>query len=108
MGVVVPEISEGYSAAVLGGVEDCLLREGCFYFVTSHRYRRDLIDEYPKMFLDRDVDGVIAVDTAWHHVLPVPVAIISGHNHAAGVTHIDIGTLCQSSKIKSNTYAITR
>src|SRR6266567_2281983 len=88
IGVIVPEISEGYTATVLGGIEDYLLQEGYFYFVTSHRHRPDLIDEYPKMFLDRNVDGVIAVDTAWHHVLPVPVATISGHNQATGVTNI--------------------
>jgi LacI family transcriptional regulator len=88
IGVIVPEISEGYTATVLGGIEDYLLQEGYFYFVTSHRHRPDLIDEYPKMFLDRNVDGVIAVDTSWHHVMPVPVATISGHNQAPGVTNI--------------------
>lgn len=88
VGVVVPEISEGYTATVLGGIEDYLLEEGYFYFVTSHRHRPDLIEEYPKMFLDRNVDGVIAIDTAWHHALPVPVATISGHNQAPGVTNI--------------------
>jgi DNA-binding LacI/PurR family transcriptional regulator len=88
VGVIVPEISEGYTATVLGGIEDYLLEEGYFYFVTSHRHRPDLIDEYPKMFLDRNVDGVIAIDTAWHHMLPVPVATISGHNHAPGVTNV--------------------
>jgi LacI family transcriptional regulator len=88
IGVIVPEISEGYTATVLGGIEDYLLQAGYFYFVTSHRHRPDLIDEYPKMFLDRNVDGVIAVDTPWHHKLPVPVATISGHNQATGVTNI--------------------
>ena len=88
VGVVVPEISEGYTATVLGGIEDYLLEEGYFYFVTSHRHRPDLIEEYPKMFLDRNVDGVIAIDTPWHHALPVPVATISGHNQARGVTNI--------------------
>ncbi len=88
IGVIVPEISEGYTATVLGGIEDYLLQEGYFYFVTSHRHRPDLIDEYPKMFLDRNVDGVIAVDTPWLHKLPVPVATISGHNQAPGVTNI--------------------
>jgi LacI family transcriptional regulator len=88
IGVIVPEISEGYTATVLGGIEDDLLQAGYFYFVTSHRHRPDLIDEDPKMFLDRNVDGVIAVDTAWHHALPVPVATISGHNQAPGVTNI--------------------
>jgi DNA-binding LacI/PurR family transcriptional regulator len=96
VGVVVPEISEGYTATVLGGIEDYLLEEGYFYFVTSHRHRPDLIDEYPKMFLDRNVDGVIAIDTPWHHAFPVPVATISGHNQAPGVTNIVLDHDCAS------------
>jgi len=47
-----PEVSDGYSASVMSGVEDYLLQEGYFYFVASHRHRADLIDEYPRMFLD--------------------------------------------------------
>jgi DNA-binding LacI/PurR family transcriptional regulator len=50
IGVIVPEVSEGYSAAVMSGVEDYLLREGYFYLVANHRHRADLIDEYPRMF----------------------------------------------------------
>jgi len=88
IGVIVPEISEGYNATVLSGVEDCLIEEGYFFFVTSHRHRPDRIEEYPKTFLDRGVDGVIAVDTVWSHKLPVPVVTVSGHNQVAGVTNI--------------------
>jgi LacI family transcriptional regulator len=88
IGVVVPEVSDGYSAAVMSGVEDYLLQEGYFYFVASHRHRADLIDEYPRMFLERAVDGLIAVDTPWHHNLSVPVVTVSGHNDAKGVTNI--------------------
>ena len=40
VGIVVPEISEGYAALVLSGVEDRLLQEGYFYFVVSHRGRQ--------------------------------------------------------------------
>lgn len=88
VGVIVPEISEGYNSTVLSGIEDYLLGEGYFFFVTSHRHRPDLIEEYPKTFLDRGVDGVIAVDTKWNHKLPVPVVTISGHNQVDGVTNI--------------------
>src|SRR5499427_10773819 len=45
IGVIVPEVSEGYAATVLSGIEDHLLQEGYFYFVVSHRHRRDLINE---------------------------------------------------------------
>jgi LacI family transcriptional regulator, galactose operon repressor len=88
IGVIVPEISEGYTATVLSGIEDDLLGEGYFFFVTSHRHRADLIEEYPQTFLDRGVDGVIAVDTQWNHKLPVPVVTVSGHNKVDGVTNI--------------------
>lgn len=88
IGVMVPEVSDGYATGVLSGIEDCLLQEGYFYFVASHRHRADLIDEYPKLFLDRAVDGIIAVDTPWRHKLRVPIVTVSGHNEAAGVVNI--------------------
>jgi DNA-binding LacI/PurR family transcriptional regulator len=88
IGVMVPEVSEGYAALVLSGIEDHLLQEGYFYFVASHRHRTDLIDEYPQLFLARSVDGLIAVDTPWHHDLSVPVVTVSGHNEVKGVTNI--------------------
>lgn len=88
IGVLVPEVSEGYATAVLSGIEDQLLQEGYFYFVASHRHRKDLIDEYPRLFMDRAVDGIIAVDTPWRHKLRVPVVTVSGHNEAAGVVNV--------------------
>src|ERR1700676_3346537 len=88
IGVIVPEVSDGYSASVMSGVEDYLLQEGYFYFVASHRHRADLIDEYPRMFLERSVDGLIAVDTPWHLNLSVPVVTVSGHNDVKCVTNI--------------------
>lgn len=88
IGVIVPEVSDGYSASVMSGIEDYLLQEGYFYFVASHRHRADLIDEYPRMLLERSVDGLIAVDTPWHLNLSVPVVTISGHNDVKGVTNI--------------------
>jgi DNA-binding LacI/PurR family transcriptional regulator len=88
IGVIVPEVSDGYSAHVMSGVEDHLLEEGYFYFVASHRHRPDLIDEYPRLFVERSVDGLIAVDTPWTLPLRVPVVTVSGHTQVKGVTNI--------------------
>lgn len=90
IGVIVPEISEGYETQVLSGIEDYLLNAGYFYFVASHRHKPDLIDEYPKLLLGRSVDGIIAVDTPWKNSLPVPVVTVSGHNEVNGVTNVEI------------------
>ncbi len=88
VGVIVPEVSDGYSASVMSGIEDFLLQEGYFYFVVSHRHRADLIDEYPRLFVERSIDGLIAVDTPWTLALSVPVVTVSGHNQVRGVTNI--------------------
>jgi DNA-binding LacI/PurR family transcriptional regulator len=88
IGVMVPEVSQGYNATVLSGIEDHLLQEGYFYFVASHRFRKDLIDEYPQMFLNRSCDGLIVVNTSWRRLLPIPVATVSSHDEVKGVTNI--------------------
>jgi DNA-binding LacI/PurR family transcriptional regulator len=88
VGVMVPEISEGYSALVMSGIEDALLQAGYLYFVASHRHRADLVDEYPRLMLDRSVDGLILVDTPIGAPLPVPIVAVSGHHQVDGVTNI--------------------
>jgi DNA-binding LacI/PurR family transcriptional regulator len=88
IGVVVPEISEGYAALVMSGIEDHLLQEGYFYFVVSHRHREDLIDEYPRLLQQRAVEGLIAVDTVCHDTVGIPVVAVSGHRELPGVTNI--------------------
>ena len=88
IGVIVPEVSEGYAALVLSGIEDHLLQEGYFYFVVSHRHRGDLITEYPSLLQQRAVEGIIAVDTVLDESSSLPVVAISGHRKVAGVTNI--------------------
>ncbi len=88
IGVVVPEISEGYAALVMSGIEDHLLQEGYFYFVVSHRHREELIEEYPHLLQQRAVEGLIAVDTALSEGAHVPVVAVSGHRDVPGVTNI--------------------
>ena len=90
IGVIVPEISEGYAAMVLSGIEDHLLQEGYFYFVVSHRHRSDLIDEYPRLLQQRAVEGLILVDTISQSSISVPVVAVSGHKHVPGVTNISL------------------
>src|ERR1700686_2745254 len=88
IGVIVPEISEGYAALVMSGIEDHLLQEGYFYFVVSHRHRKDLIDEYPFLLQQRAVEGIIAVDTVCSEACLLPMVAISGHREVSGVTNI--------------------
>ena len=88
IGVLIPEMSEGYSATVLSGVEEKLLEEGYFYFVVSHWHREELIEHHSRFFVERCVEGILAVDTPQHHQTFLPVVSISGHDETKGVTNI--------------------
>ncbi|HLJ29778.1 MAG TPA: LacI family DNA-binding transcriptional regulator [Candidatus Angelobacter sp.] len=88
IGILVHEISEGYGALLLNALDDYLLQEGYFYFVASHRRRADLLDEYPRMLMERSVEGFIVIDTELRQSLPLPAVNISGHTRLPGVTNV--------------------
>jgi len=90
IGVMVPEISGGYSAAVLSGIEDVLLMSGFFYFVVSHHHREELLRDYPALLLSRAVEGIIAVDSALNVELPVPIVAVSGHLRTPSILNIEL------------------
>ena len=88
IGVMVPEVSDGYAALVLSGIENYLLSEGYFFFVVSHRHRTELLQEYPRLLAARAVEGIVAVDTPLEGNVSVPAVTISGHHKVPGVTNI--------------------
>ena len=88
IGVLVPELSDGYSVLVMDGIEEVLLEEGYFYLAASHRRKADLIEEYPRLLMDRSVEGFIAIDTALQHSLPIPVVAVASHKKIEGITNI--------------------
>jgi DNA-binding LacI/PurR family transcriptional regulator len=88
VGVMLPEVGEGYSSLVLRGIEERLLEQGYVYLVTSHRHKPELIDRGPRLLYERSVEGVIAVDSPIREELPVPVVSVSGHDRVPGVANI--------------------
>ena len=88
VGVLVPELSDGYHTLVMSGIGDHLMREGYFYFSAHHRHKSDLIEEYPRLLLGRGAEGIIAIDTLLEHQLSVPVVAVAGHKKINGVTNV--------------------
>jgi DNA-binding LacI/PurR family transcriptional regulator len=89
VGVLVPELSDSYAMQVLSGVEEHLIEEGYFYLTASHRRKPDLIEEYPRLFLDRSVEGFIFIDTALEKSMGVlPAVVVAGHRQIEGVTNV--------------------
>ena len=88
IGILVPVLSDGYHTEVMTGIGDYLLENDYFYFIAHHRHRTDLIEQYPRMFLGRGAEGIIAIDTHLEHDLPVPAVAVAGHKTMPGITNV--------------------
>jgi len=90
VGVILPEISEGYAASVLEGIQAQLVGNKYLYFVTCHQNRADLLTEYNKVLTDRAVEGLILVNTPVEQVPLVPTVSVSCHTRMKGVVNIHV------------------
>lgn len=88
IGILVPELGDGYHTQVMSGIGDALIQAGYFYFTAHHRHQKNLIEQYIRMFVGRGAQGIIAVDTLLEHSIPVPVVAVAGHKHIPGVTNV--------------------
>ena len=88
IGVIVPELSDGYSAMVLNGVESALASAEYLYLTASHLHKKDLLEKLPQLLIERQVEGIIAVDTPIHFEPTLPVINVSGHDEIDGVTNV--------------------
>src|SRR5260370_37726271 len=59
VGVVVPELSEGYFTMVMRGVEEDLMQAGYLHFMVSHQGRTDLFASYPQLLTERPAHGIV-------------------------------------------------
>ena len=88
LGVLVPEIAEGYTALVLAGLEQGLQQAGYFYLLISHHHRVDVVERSLVMLAERAVDGLVAIDTALPQPSHLPTVTISCPDPHDGVTSI--------------------
>jgi DNA-binding LacI/PurR family transcriptional regulator len=88
VGVLAPDLSEGYFTRVMSGVVEELSRANYFYFTACHDWRPELMQEYLRMLLERAVDGFLLLNTTAELSVPVPVVAISAHGSEPNVTHI--------------------
>lgn len=88
VGILVPELGDGYHTQVMSGIGDQLIDSGYFYFTAHHRHRKDLVERYSNMLVSRGAEALIAIDTALEHPVSVPVVAIAGHRQIKGVTNV--------------------
>ena len=89
VGVLAPDLSEGYFTRVMSGVVEELTAAHYFYFTACHDWKPELIEKYPRMLVERAVDGFLLLNTSVDELaVPVPVVAISAHCSAEKVTNI--------------------
>ncbi len=88
IGILVPELGEGYHTQVMSGIGDQLINAGYFYFTAHHRHKRNLVEEYTRMLIGRGAQGIIAIDTLLEHSIGIPVVAVAGYRHIEGVTNV--------------------
>ena len=88
IGILLPELGEGYHSQVLSGVGDLLMRKDYFYFTVHHRHRKDLVEAYPNLLRSRGVDGILAIDTHLDAPPPLPTVTVAGHTTLPDVTNV--------------------
>ena len=108
IGILLPELGEGYHSQVLSGAADVLMQEGYFFFTAHHRHRKDLVAEYPRLLQARGVDGILAIDTQLEAALPAPTVSVAGHSAVPGVTNVISTTIARlSSRSVTCTVSVT-
>lgn len=88
IGILVPELGDGYHTQVMSGIGDQLIQAGYFYFTAHHRHQKNLIEHYTQMFTGRGAQGIIAVDTLLEHPVSIPVVAVAGHRRIEGITNV--------------------
>lgn len=89
VGVLAPDLSEGYFTRVMSGVVQELTAAHYFFFTACHDWNRELIEKYPLMLVERAVDGFLLLNTSADNIeVPVPVVAISAHSRVENVTNI--------------------
>ena len=85
---VIAEVGDVYSSILLKGIEEHLGKHGFFFLAASHQHDAKVLESYSNLFMDRGVEGFIAVDAPVRKPLPLPTVAIAGRQPVQGVTNL--------------------
>jgi len=88
VGIIAPEHSEGYFTNLMMSIETYLVQAGYLYLTVSHMGREDLLQEYPRLLINRNVDGLLLVNTVLGEEFSIPTVSISSLSQFKSVSCI--------------------
>jgi DNA-binding LacI/PurR family transcriptional regulator len=90
IGILLPEIGNGYHAQVLEGAADVLMKDGYFFLTAHHRHKVDLVDEYPGLLISRGTEGLLFIDTHLKEAPNCPAVTVAAHEPLPGVSNVSL------------------
>jgi DNA-binding LacI/PurR family transcriptional regulator len=106
IGILVPELGDGYHTQMMIGIGNHLMNAGYFYFTAHHRHQSNLVEEYTRMFIGRGAQGVLAIDTLLEHPISIPMVAVAGHRHIEGVTNVVLDHLRAADLVLTHLYSL--
>lgn len=106
IGVLLPQLGDGYHTQVMCGIGDELMGAGYFYFTAHHRHHQNLVHEYTRMLIGRGAQGIIAIDTLLDQPISVPVVAVAGHRQVEGVTNVSLDHIRAAELILTHLYSL--
>ena len=88
LGILIPEISEGYTATVMSGIEPRVESAGYSYLMVSHLSREERLEESLRSLEDLGVEGLIIIGAPLKSPPALPTVTVSGHQPIEGVTTV--------------------
>lgn len=76
--ILLPAIDEGYTASLLGGIDQTLFEASYSLFLAIHHGNKKIIGEYPRRLAQRVVEGFILLNTPIEKPLDAPAVAIGG------------------------------
>lgn len=90
VGILSPDLAQGYDSEILNGIERLLVDRGYLYFVSSHQWSQELIQQRLKVFAERGAEGVILINTQVVEAPDLPLVSIGSLENDFPLTRITV------------------
>lgn len=90
VGILSPDMGEGYDTALLSAIESTLIERDYLYFVSSHHWNPNLIRQRMEAFTERGAEGVILINTQLETAPMLPLVSVGNLDNGAPLTRIAI------------------
>ncbi len=88
VGIMSPDLAEGYDSEILNGIELTLNEKDYLYFVSSHHWNSERIVKRMDEFTARGAEGFILINTPVERTTHLPIVTIGPSGSGASYTRI--------------------